>query len=304
MKRIGLAGAAAIILLLSGNAVAALPQQDQNEKHDKQHGKEKKQKTEGNAKEDQGKPQQVQQEQVQQQLAQQQQAQRLQAQQQQAQQQQAEQQALQAAQQQKVQQNAQQFSQQRIAQQQQRTAQYQQNIAEQLRLAQAHNAELEQQNRRSQAQIQQQYAQNLQQQQLQAQNDHNRDYGRDPYFNTRFNYRYKRGTEYRQTNRYGADVLRQAVNYGYQQGIRAGDADRLDHWGYKYQNAFAYRDANYGYTGRYVDQSDYNYYFRQGFRKGYDDGYYRRARYGRQSGGSYTVLRVVLSGILKLEVIR
>jgi len=290
MKRIGLAGAAAVGLLMFGNAAAALPQQDQNEKHDKQHGKEKKQKGEENAKGEQGKQQQVQQEQVQQQLAQQQQAQQ--------------QQAQQNAQQNAQLQQAQQLSQQRIAQQQQRTAQYQQNIAEQLRLAQAHNAELEQQNRRSQAQIQQQYAQNLQQQQLQAQNDRNRDYGRDPYFNTRFNYRYKKGTQYRQTNRYGAEVLRQAVNYGYQQGIRAGDADRLDHWGYKYQNAFAYRDANYGYTGRYVDQSDYNYYFRQGFRKGYDDGYYRRARYGRQSGGSYTVRRAVLSDILRLEVIR
>lgn len=272
MKRIGLAGAAAVALLMFGNAAVVAPQQDQNEKQNKQH-KEKKQKGEEKANQ-----QQAQQEQIQQQLGQQQQVQQ--------------------------QQEQQRLAQQRIAQQQQRTTQYQQNIAEQLRLAQAHNAELAQQNRRTQAQIQQQYAQSLQQQQLQVQNDRNRDYGRDPYFNTQFNYRYKRDNQYRQTNRYGADVLRQAVNYGYQQGVRAGEADRLDRWGYKYQDAFAYRDANYGYTGRYVDQSDYNYYFREGFRKGYDDGYYRRSRYGRRSGGTYTVLRVVLSNILRLEVIR
>ena len=55
--------------------------------------------------------------------------------------------------------------------------------------------------------------------------------------------------------------------------------------------------------GRYVDQNDYNYYFRLGFRKGYDDGYCRRSEYGRQANGNFTVFKVVLSGILKLEVI-
>ena len=69
-------------------------------------------------------------------------------------------------------------------------------------------------------------------------------------------------------------------------------------------SSFAYHDANYGYQGRYVAQSDYNYYFRQGFRKGYDDGYYRRSRYGRRVNGNFTVLKVVPSGILRLEVIR
>jgi hypothetical protein len=93
------------------------------------------------------------------------------------------------------------------------------------------------------------------------------------------------------------------VDYGYQQGYRAGNADRLDHWRYDYRNAFAYRDANYGYSGRYVDQDDYNYYFRQGFHKGYDDGYYRRSRYGRQVNGNFAVLKGVLSGILRFEVV-
>jgi hypothetical protein len=99
-------------------------------------------------------------------------------------------------------------------------------------------------------------------------------------------------------------LLQQAVNYGYQEGFYAGDADHRDRWGYNYRDSFAYRDANYGYRGRYVAQNDYNYYFRLGFRKGYDDGYYRRSRYGRRDNGGYTVLKVVLSGILKLEVIR
>ena len=56
--------------------------------------------------------------------------------------------------------------------------------------------------------------------------------------------------------------------------------------------------------GRYVDQGEYNYYFREGFRRGYEDGYYKRTKYGRYANGKYTVLSIVLGGILKLEVIR
>ena len=182
-----------------------------------------------------------------------------------------------------------------MTQQQQWNAAYQNNLDQQLRIAQAQNQQLER-NRRSQYEIQQQYSERLRQQQLQVQRDRNYDYQRDAYFSSPWTYRYNVGGRYRQTNRYGADLLNQAVNYGYQEGFRAGDADRRDRWGYDYRASFAYRDANYGYQGRYVDQSDYNYYFRQGFRKGYDDGYYRRSKYGHRVNGNFTVLRVVLSG--------
>jgi hypothetical protein len=70
----------------------------------------------------------------------------------------------------------------------------------------------------------------------------------------------------RQTNKYGADVLRQAVNVGYQQGAQAGQANRADGIASRYQRSFAY--ANYACTGKYVAQGDYTYYFRQGFRHG------------------------------------
>jgi len=198
---------------------------------------------------------------------------------------------------------SQQEQQQRIAQQQQRASAYQRSLDQQLRVAQEQNAQLERE-RQSQYQIQQQYAERLRQQQLQVQRDRNYDYNRDAYFSTPWNYRYNRGGSYRQTNRYGVELLQQAVNYGYQEGFHAGDADRRDHWGYDYRDSFAYRDANYGYTGRYVDQSDYNYYFREGFRRGYQDGFYRRARYGRQVNGRVNILSAIVSGILKLEVIR
>ncbi|MEK6286203.1 MAG: hypothetical protein AABO57_10715 [Acidobacteriota bacterium] len=53
-------------------------------------------------------------------------------------------------------------------------------------------------------------------------------------------------------------------------------ADRQDHWGSNYEDSYAYRDTNYGYSGYYVERDDYNYYFREGFRRGYEDGYNSR----------------------------
>ena len=210
-------------------------------------------------------------------------------------------------QQQRNQANQQQIAQQQqqqIALEQQRAIQYQANLEQQVRVIQAQNAQLEQQNRRSQYLIQQQYERALQEQQQRIRNERNYDYNGDPFYRTASTYRYTINGQTRRTNRYGAGVLRQAVNYGYDQGYRAGEADRMDHWGYKYQDAFAYRDANYGYSGRYVAQSDYNYYFRQGFRRGYEDAYYRRAKYGRRSNGKTTIFSVTISGILNLRVIR
>jgi hypothetical protein len=73
----------------------------------------------------------------------------------------------------------------------------------------------------------------------------------------------------------------------------------MDRWGYNYREAYAYQDANYGYYGYYVDRGTYNYYFREGFRRGYDDGYYSRYRYGRYHNNGYSlndsVLRLILN---------
>jgi hypothetical protein len=99
-------------------------------------------------------------------------------------------------------------------------------------------------------------------------------------------------------------VLRQAVNDGYQEGVRFGQADRQDGYAANYQNNAAYRDANYGYSGYYVDQSDYNYYFRQGFQRGYNDGYYSRSQYGSSLNGQPSILSTLLTSILGLTSLR
>ena len=77
-----------------------------------------------------------------------------------------------------------------------------------------------------------------------------------------------RGRSY-STNQYGADYVRLAVNNGYEEGFYAGQADREDRWTRgSYRDSYGYQDANYGYNGRYIDQPQYNHYFREGFRRG------------------------------------
>jgi flagellar biosynthesis/type III secretory pathway protein FliH len=102
-------------------------------------------------------------------------------------------------------------------------------------------------------------------------------------------------------NQYGADMLRRAIDLGYEEGYRAGAADREDGWQFDYQNSDAYLDATYGYDGYYVDSSEYQHYFREGFRRGYEDGYHSRYQYGRHSNGKYGILEQILSVILNLQ---
>ena len=191
---------------------------------------------------------------------------------------------------------------QRVQAQQQRATQYNQRLPQQVHIVQQQTAQLQQQRRTAQPRVQQQYAAQLQQQQRRLQAPRN--YSNDPYITTPHTYSYRVSGVTRQTNQYGADVLRQAVNYGYQQGYQSGQADRVDHWASNYQNSAAYQDANYGYSGNYVDQSDYNYYFRQGFQRGYTDGYNSRLQYGSSSNGSYSILANVLTSILGLQSIQ
>ena len=114
-------------------------------------------------------------------------------------------------------------------------------------------------------------------------------------------YRYYRQGNYYQTNQYGADLLRRAVNDGYSEGFYAGQADRQDNGGYNYQDSGAYGDASYGYDGYYVDVDEYQYYFREGFRRGYEDGYYGRNQYGSYSNGGVSILGAILNTILNLQ---
>lgn len=210
----------------------------------------------------------------------------------------------QAKQQRQLQRLAAKDQQERIRLQRQRLAQYRAHLDQQQRLAPPRSAQLKQQNRAAQYGFQQQYLARLREQLLRIQSQDRYDYGRDPYFYTPASYRYSRGGRYYETNQYGVDLLRQAVNYGYEEGRLAGMADRQDRWESGYEDSYAYQDANYGYGGFYVDRDDYNAYFREGFRRGYEDGYDGGSRYGRYADGRSTILAEVLAAILNFEAIR
>jgi len=152
---------------------------------------------------------------------------------------------------------------------------------------------LQQMRRLNQWRFQQQYWERLRQDQLRLQSFNYVDYGVP-------NYRYSRNGSYYDVNQYGANMLERAVNDGYAEGFRAGDADRQDGWQFDPEGCDAYQDATYGYDGYYVDMNEYQYYFREGFRRGYEDGYYGRNQYGSYSNGKYAILGQVLSVILNL----
>jgi hypothetical protein len=114
-------------------------------------------------------------------------------------------------------------------------------------------------------------------------------------------YRVYRNGGYFQTDYNGIGMLQQAINVGYEQGMQAGRADREDSRGYDFENADDFRSGIYGYSGSYVDSSEYSYYFREGFRRGYEDGYYSRFAYGSYSDGRYSILDSILRSVLNAQ---
>jgi hypothetical protein len=280
-----------VVILLTTGLVAALPQeasglagsQEQNPKQEQRQQKKDEKKRQNDAKEQQ---KQVGQQQRQQGQVDQQQQRQAQQQQRVAQQQQQQQRVTQQRQ------LEQERQQPRI--QQQRLNQYNQQRREQDRLAQQRGQLLQQQQRQAHLRFQQQYLERLRQDQINLQNARSYEYSAPKY-------RYSRSGRYYQTNQYGVDMLRQAVNYGYEEGVRAGQADREDRARFSYRDSYAYQDATYGYNGYHVDLNEYRYYFREGFNRGYQDGYYSRSQYGRNSNGAFSLLGNILQQVFNVQ---
>lgn len=118
--------------------------------------------------------------------------------------------------------------------------------------------------------------------------------------NNRNRYRVYRNGGYYNTDNRGAELLRQAVNRGYQEGFRAGQADRNNRRGGSWNNSSIYRNGNSGYQ-TYVDRSQYQHYFQQGFQRGYQDGYNSRNQYGSNNNGSLNILGTILNQVLNIQ---
>ncbi|MEP6946855.1 MAG: hypothetical protein ABJA02_13120 [Acidobacteriota bacterium] len=128
----------------------------------------------------------------------------------------------------------------------------------------------------------------------------NRNYNNGVVFTAGDRYRVYRNGRYYNTDGRGAELLRQAVNQGYQQGYEAGRIDRANRRGSQWNRNDVYRSGTFGYQS-YVDRGQYQYYFQQGFQKGYQDGYYSRNRYGTYNNGSASILGSILGSILNLR---
>jgi len=178
--------------------------------------------------------------------------------------------------------------------QQQRLNQYSQQRRQQDRLAQQRGQLLQQQQRQAHLRFQQQYLERLRQDQINLQSARSYEYSAPKY-------RYSRSGRYYQTNQHGVDMLRQAVNYGYEEGVRAGQADREDRARFSYRDSYAYQDATCGYNGYHVDLNEYRYYFREGFNRGYQDGYYGRFQYGRNTNGAFSLLGNILQQVFNVQ---
>ena len=74
-----------------------------------------------------------------------------------------------------------------------------------------------------------------------------------------------------------------------------------DGWRYDVRGGYGYLDASYGYDGRYLGYDQYRYYFRQGYERGYADGYYAQDRYARRDGDDLAIAAAVVVAILGLQ---
>ncbi len=63
------------------------------------------------------------------------------------------------------------------------------------------------------------------------------------------------------------------------------------------------RTRTTAYDGSYIPQGDYNIYFREGFRRGYEDGYGSRLQYGSLVNGTPTILAGLMTTILGLSLL-
>ena len=121
-------------------------------------------------------------------------------------------------------------------------------------------------------------------------------------------YRILRNGRYYNTDARGAQMLRQAVNEGYRQGFDAGRTDRSTRRSGDWSNSNVYRTGTSGYE-THVDRAQYQYYFRQGFQRGYQDGSNRQFevdyngdyQYGSRQGGSMNILNAILGSILNIQ---
>ena len=121
-------------------------------------------------------------------------------------------------------------------------------------------------------------------------------------------YRANRNGRWYNTDQRGAELLRNAVNEGYRQGFIAGRSNMTNNRRGSWSNSNIYRSGNMGYQAN-VDRRQYQYYFQQGFQRGYQDGsnrQYANNRNGTFQYGTYendqpSILSTILNEVLNIQ---
>ena len=87
---------------------------------------------------------------------------------------------------------------------------------------------------------------------------------------------------YRGSNRgYVREMERRAYDYGYRDGLRAGERDGRNGRSFSYNRHDDWRDADAGYDRGYGERDWYRRSYRNAFERGYTDAYNRFGNYGR-----------------------
>jgi hypothetical protein len=74
----------------------------------------------------------------------------------------------------------------------------------------------------------------------------------------------------------GQNVQQVGYNNGFQEGLHAGEGDRVRRARYRCTTSDVYKHATAGYISSYGDKNLYRQNFQQGYRAGYDRSYYGR----------------------------
>jgi hypothetical protein len=115
----------------------------------------------------------------------------------------------------------------------------------------------------------------------QDQRDRNRDYNR--------NDQYGRNRGYGNNGGYG-NASQIALSQGYQDGLYTGSSDAQRGQNYNPQRSHFYRNGHGNSSGYYGNGYQYQQAYRNGFLRGYDEGFQRNGGYNRnrRSNGNYS----------------
>jgi len=113
-------------------------------------------------------------------------------------------------------------------------------------------------------------------------------YGQDPY---RQNRDYRRDDRYGRNGGYG-NMYQVAMSQGFQDGLYTGSNDAQRGQNYNPQRSHFYRNGhgengNYSNNGRYGNRNQFEQAYREGFLRGYDQGFQRYGGHNRRNNGRY-----------------